>query len=235
MSWLTAAMVVQHSNTAAERSRDVVDVVVDPDRVVSERLGLCAMATAADHLASAPSMVASSIFQPWGMKAPNITGGSAIAATLHSRPRGAVASRWRRRPRARSAGPVGSSFVRRVARRSRRSWSPSSRGGARGSCGRRARHRPGPSAGGEARRHHRPGGRRAGQPGQPGQPAADRRRAGRRRRSGRSPAGMPCGSSPRTGSDSRPSSSPRRAPTRCSGTCTGRPTARATSGLSWPP
>ncbi len=69
------------------------------------------MATAADHLASAPSMEASSIFQPWGMKAPKITGGSAIAATLHSRPRGTPASEWRQRPRAESAGPVGSSFV----------------------------------------------------------------------------------------------------------------------------
>ncbi len=138
------------------------------------------MATAADHLASAPSMEASSIFQPWGMKAPKITGGSAIAATLHSRPRGTPASEWRQRPRAGSAGPVGSSFVSawcggHGGRRGR------PHGGARGSCGRRARHRRGPSAGGGARRHHRPGGCRAGQPGQPGQPAADRRRAGRRR------------------------------------------------------
>ena len=47
-------------------------MVVHPDRVVAQASARTAMSTALCHLAAAPSMLASSIFQPCGMKTPKM-------------------------------------------------------------------------------------------------------------------------------------------------------------------
>ena len=83
MRWLIAAIVVQHSNTAScAGPGHVVEVVVDPDRVVAELLGERAISTALSHFAAAPSIDASSIFQPWGMNTPNTIPSSHAGRTL---------------------------------------------------------------------------------------------------------------------------------------------------------
>ncbi len=53
------------------------------------------------HLASAPSMPTSSVFQPWGTNAPNVIG-RVVMAAFYPR-RAGIPHRWRQRTRRKKA------------------------------------------------------------------------------------------------------------------------------------